>query len=163
MIYLLDQGEVEVSVGSRVIGTLRGGSIFGGWVAMAILPEQPATIHSITPTRCYIIRRSALQKLWTNFPEIQLALVDYLQEQWRLFNWVEWLHHIPLFQLCEEEVLSDIELMLDIRLFQEGDVAFQSTSPCESLCILLRGRASVELVTNHSSQDSSDVRCTLRP
>lgn len=155
-LYILDGGEVEVIVGNRVVGILGGGTVFGGFVSMGILPEQSATVQTITPCRCYIIYRRDLQKLWNHFPEVQVALEEYLQEQWRLFNWVEWLRLIPLFQACDEDLLVDFELALDVHVFQEGEVAFESNSACDSLCILIRGRATVELI--QQSADAGDSK-----
>jgi CRP-like cAMP-binding protein len=79
-LYLLVEGEVEVTDGGRVIATLSKGSAFG---EMAILSGAPrnATVRAAGPTRVYRIARDDFNHLLTHSRELAEGVQRLLQER----------------------------------------------------------------------------------
>lgn len=75
--YILNRGDVEVSLGDAVVAKLSDGTIFGELAVLGVSSKRTATVRASTFCDCRVLHRTLFSKVLSKYPEEH----DYYQNQ----------------------------------------------------------------------------------
>ncbi|KAM6986884.1 cGMP-dependent protein kinase 1-like [Aplochiton taeniatus] len=141
LVYVLEEGLVEVTKEGQKLCTINPGKVFG---ELAILYNctRTATVTALSDIKLWAIDRQGFQTIM-----MRTGLIKHSQ-------YMELLHSVPSFQSLPEDVLSKMADVLEETHYREGDYIIRQGATGDTFFIVSEGRVRV---TQQSSPNEEPV------
>ncbi|XP_038821322.1 cGMP-dependent protein kinase 1-like [Salvelinus namaycush] len=146
LVYVLEEGKVEVTKGEQKLCTIDPGKVFG---ELAILYNctRTATVTALTDIKLWAIDRQGFQTIM-----MRTGLIKHSQ-------YMEFLRSVPSFQLLPEDVLSKVADVLEETHYSEGDYIIRQGATGDTFFIISEGQ--VKVTQQKSSNEEPEFLTTL--
>ncbi|XP_072038563.1 cGMP-dependent protein kinase 1-like [Amphiura filiformis] len=144
LVYVLEEGKVEVTKEGKFLTTMTHGKVFG---ELAILYNctRTATVKALTNTKLWAIDRQCFQAIM-----MKTSLV-------RQAEYVDLLQKVPAFQQVPEETINKIADVVEEAYFDEGEYIVRQGAVGDTMYIILKGKCHV---TQRQDSSGSTVKHT---
>uniref|UniRef100_A0AAY4BPS6 cGMP-dependent protein kinase n=1 Tax=Denticeps clupeoides TaxID=299321 RepID=A0AAY4BPS6_9TELE len=160
LVYVLEEGRVEVTKDGKKLCTIEPGKVFG---ELAILYNctRTATVTALTDIKLWAIDRQGFQTIM-----MRTGLIRHSQ-------YMEFLRSVPSFQSLTEDVLSKVADVLEATHYRDGDYIIRQGATGDTFFIIsegqvrMRGRQSnLDVITQEDVRTASvtavgDVTCLV--
>ncbi|XP_029624853.1 cGMP-dependent protein kinase 1 isoform X2 [Salmo trutta] len=146
LVYVLEEGKVEVTKGEQKLCTIDPGKVFG---ELAILYNctRTATVTALTDIKLWAIDRQGFQTIM-----MRTGLIKHSQ-------YMEFLRSVPSFQSLPEDVLSKVADVLEETHYSEGDYIIRQGATGDTFFIISEGQ--VKVTQQKSSNEEPEFLTTL--
>ncbi|XP_062409980.1 cGMP-dependent protein kinase 1-like [Sardina pilchardus] len=130
LVYVLEEGEVEVTKGGQKLCTIEPGKLFG---ELAILYNctRTATVTALTDIKLWAIDRQGFQTIM-----MRTGLIKHSQ-------YMEFLRSVPSFKSLTEDVLSKVADVLEETHYGDGDYIIRQGATGDTFFIISEGQVKV--------------------
>ncbi|XP_036382682.1 cGMP-dependent protein kinase 1 [Megalops cyprinoides] len=130
LVYVLEEGKVEVTKEGQKLCTMDPGKVFG---ELAILYNctRTATVTALTDIKLWAIDRQCFQTIM-----MRTGLI-------RLSQYMEFLRSVPSFQALPEDVLSKVADVLEETHYSDGDYIIRQGATGDTFFIISEGQVNV--------------------
>ncbi|XP_015916401.1 cGMP-dependent protein kinase 1 isoform X4 [Parasteatoda tepidariorum] len=132
IVYVMEEGKIEVSKGNQYLCTLGPGKVFGE-LAILYNGTRTATITALTDCRLWAIERQCFQTIM-----MRSGLVRQAQ-------YTDFLKSVPTFRKLKEEILLKISDVLYEHSFKMGEYIIRQGAGGDTFYIISRGKVKVTL------------------
>lgn len=132
MLYIMEDGRVEVSKEGKVISHMSPGKVFGE-LAVLYNCKRTATIKAATGCKLYAIDRKCFQTIMMRTGLIRQA------------EYTNFLKSVPTFQSLQEETLIKIADVLEETFYTNGDYIIRQGARGDTFFIISKGRVRVTM------------------
>ncbi|KAJ8400934.1 hypothetical protein AAFF_G00388910 [Aldrovandia affinis] len=139
LVYVLEEGKVEVTKEGQKLCTMDPGKVFG---ELAILYNctRTATVTALTDIKLWAIDRQCFQTIM-----MRTGLI-------RQSQYMEFLRSVPSFQTLAEDVLSKVADVLEETHYSDGDYIIRQGAMGDTFFIISEGQVSVTKRTSASEE-----------
>ncbi|GFW52486.1 hypothetical protein TNCV_404141 [Trichonephila clavipes] len=132
VVFVMEEGKIEVSKGNRYLCTLGPGKVFG---ELAILYNctRTATVTALSDCRLWAIERQCFQTIM-----MRTGLVRQAQ-------YTDFLKSVPTFRKLKEDMLIKIADVLEETTYKYGDYIIRQGARGDTFYIISRGRVKVTI------------------
>ncbi|KAF8767214.1 cGMP-dependent protein kinase like protein [Argiope bruennichi] len=132
VVFVMEEGKIEVSKGNRSLCTLGPGKVFG---ELAILYNctRTATVTALSDCRLWAIERQCFQTIM-----MRTGLVRQAQ-------YTDFLKSVPTFRKLKEDMLIKIADVLEETTYKYGDYIIRQGARGDTFYIISRGRVKVTI------------------
>ncbi|GFU37826.1 hypothetical protein NPIL_457391 [Nephila pilipes] len=132
VVFVMEEGKIEVSKGNRFLCTLGPGKVFG---ELAILYNctRTATVTALSDCRLWAIERQCFQTIM-----MRTGLVRQAQ-------YTDFLKSVPTFRKLKEDMLIKIADVLEETSYKFGDYIIRQGARGDTFYIISRGRVKVTI------------------
>ncbi|GBN76791.1 cGMP-dependent protein kinase, isozyme 2 forms cD4/T1/T3A/T3B [Araneus ventricosus] len=132
VVFVMEEGKIEVSKGNRSLCTLGPGKVFG---ELAILYNctRTATVTALSDCRLWAIERQCFQTIM-----MRTGLVRQAQ-------YTDFLKSVPTFRKLKEDMLIKIADVLEETSYKYGDYIIRQGARGDTFYIISRGRVKVTI------------------
>lgn len=140
IVFVLEEGKVEVTKGGRLLCHLGIGKVFG---ELAILYNctRTATVKALTDCTLWAIERQCFQTIM-----MRTALV-------RQAEYTDFLKSVPTFRKLNEETLIKIADVLEETTYNQGDYIIRQGARGDTFFIISKGEVKVTMKLPDSDED----------
>ncbi|XP_030624578.1 cGMP-dependent protein kinase 1-like isoform X3 [Chanos chanos] len=130
LVYVLEEGKVEVTKGGQKLCTIEPGKVFG---ELAILYNctRTATVTALTDIKLWAIDRQGFQTIM-----MRTGLIRHSQ-------YMELLRSVPSFKALTEDVLSKVADVLEETHYSDGDYLIRQGATGDTFFIISEGQVKV--------------------
>ncbi|XP_063067282.1 cGMP-dependent protein kinase 1-like [Engraulis encrasicolus] len=130
LVYVLEEGVVEVTKGGQKLCTIEPGKVFG---ELAILYNctRTATVTALTDIKLWAIDRQGFQTIM-----MRTGLIKHSQ-------YMEFLRSVPSFKTLTEDVLSKVADVLEETHYSDGDYIIRQGATGDTFFIISEGQVKV--------------------
>ncbi|KAG5840551.1 hypothetical protein ANANG_G00189980 [Anguilla anguilla] len=130
LVYVLEEGKVEVTKEGQKLCTMDPGKVFG---ELAILYNctRTATVTALTDIKLWAIDRQCFQTIM-----MRTGLIRHSQ-------YMEFLRSVPSFQTLPEDVLSKVADVLEETHYSDGDYIIRQGATGDTFFIISEGQVNV--------------------
>ncbi|KAI1900792.1 hypothetical protein AGOR_G00053520 [Albula goreensis] len=130
LVYVLEEGKVEVTKEGQKLCTMDPGKVFG---ELAILYNctRTATVTALTDIKLWAIDRQGFQTIM-----MRTGLIRHSQ-------YMEFLRSVPSFQTLPEDVLSKVADVLEETHYSDGDYIIRQGATGDTFFIISEGQVNV--------------------
>lgn len=145
------EGSVEVTINtagydSLTLANLGEGDVFGEMAALTGYPRS-ATVSSIDELYLLEIPSEVLKELMKISPKFkELIEGKYTERAVRTY-----LRKVPLFGNLSDTMIKELEVKVQLKSFNQGDIIFREGNPGDSLHIIRNGF--VKITKQHANKD----------
>ncbi|XP_045138228.1 cGMP-dependent protein kinase, isozyme 2 forms cD4/T1/T3A/T3B-like isoform X5 [Portunus trituberculatus] len=132
MLYIMEEGRVEVSKEGKVLCYMSPGKVFGE-LAILYNCKRTATIKAATSCKLYAIDRKCFQTIMMRTCLIRQA------------EYTNFLKSVPTFQSLQEETLIKIADVLEETYYTQGDYIIRQGARGDTFFIISKGRVRVTM------------------
>lgn len=132
MLYIMEEGRVEVSKEGKVLCYMSPGKVFGE-LAILYNCKRTATIKAATACKLYAIDRKCFQTIMMRTCLIRQA------------EYTNFLKSVPTFQSLQEETLIKIADVLEETFYGQGDYIIRQGARGDTFFIISKGRVRVTM------------------
>lgn len=132
MLYIMEEGRVEVSKEGKVLCYMSPGKVFGE-LAILYNCKRTATIKAATSCKLYAIDRKCFQTIMMRTCLIRQA------------EYTNFLKSVPTFQSLQEETLIKIADVLEETYYNQGDYIIRQGARGDTFFIISKGRVRVTM------------------
>ncbi|XP_065156366.1 cGMP-dependent protein kinase, isozyme 2 forms cD4/T1/T3A/T3B isoform X3 [Atheta coriaria] len=141
IVYVLEEGRVEVSRENKYLSTLAPGKVLGE-LAILYNCKRTATIKAATDCKLWAIDRPCFQTIMMRTGLIRQA------------EYTDFLKSVPIFKGLPEDTLIKISDILDEVTYQEGDYIIRQGARGDTFFIISKGRVQVTM----KQEDAGDEK-----
>uniref|UniRef100_A0A8C9RGI7 cGMP-dependent protein kinase n=1 Tax=Scleropages formosus TaxID=113540 RepID=A0A8C9RGI7_SCLFO len=141
LVYVLEEGKVEVTKEGHKLCTMGPGKIFGE-LAVLYNCTRAATVTALTDIKLWTINRQCFQTIM-----MRTGLIRHSQH-------MEFLRSVPSFQSLPEDVLSKVADALEEARYADGDYIIRQGATGDTFFIISEGQVKV---TKEKSGDEEPV------
>ncbi|PVD38919.1 hypothetical protein C0Q70_01544 [Pomacea canaliculata] len=148
LVYVMEEGKVEVSKEGQKLCTMGAGKVFG---ELAILYNctRTATVKALTNCRLWAIDRPCFQSIM-----MRTGLLRHSEH-------MDFLRSVPTFQGLPEETLSKIADVLEEAHYNNGEYIIRQGARGDTFYIIAKGKVKVTK-RNSKTQDEQVIRCLTK-
>ncbi|XP_067114055.1 cGMP-dependent protein kinase 1-like isoform X4 [Osmerus mordax] len=130
LVYVLEEGLVEVTKEGKKLCTINPGKVFG---ELAILYNctRTATVTALTDITLWAIDRQGFQTIM-----MRTGLIKHSQ-------YMEFIHSVPSFQSLPEDVLSKVADVMEETHYSDGDYIIRQGATGDTFFIISEGQLTV--------------------
>ncbi|XP_061732188.1 cGMP-dependent protein kinase 1-like isoform X2 [Nerophis ophidion] len=141
MVYVLEEGMVEVTKGGKKLCTIGPGNVFG---ELAILYNctRTATVTALTDVKLWAIDRQGFQTIM-----MRTGLIKHSQ-------YTDFLRSVPSFQSLTEDVLSKLADVLEETHYSDGDYIIRQGATGDTFFIISEGQVNVSQQSASSGEQA---------
>ncbi|XP_023657303.1 cGMP-dependent protein kinase 1 isoform X2 [Paramormyrops kingsleyae] len=146
LVYVLEEGKVEVTKENQKLCTMDPGRVFG---ELAILYNctRTATVTALTDIKLWAINRQCFQTIM-----MRTGLIRHSQ-------YMEFLRSVPSFQPLPEDVLSKVADVLEETHYADGDYLIRQGATGDTFFIISEGQ--VKVTKDKSANEETVLLSTL--
>ncbi|XP_028827450.1 cGMP-dependent protein kinase 1-like isoform X2 [Denticeps clupeoides] len=139
LVYVLEEGRVEVTKDGKKLCTIEPGKVFG---ELAILYNctRTATVTALTDIKLWAIDRQGFQTIM-----MRTGLIRHSQ-------YMEFLRSVPSFQSLTEDVLSKVADVLEATHYRDGDYIIRQGATGDTFFIISEGQVKVTQQTSANEE-----------
>lgn len=141
VLYILHEGEMEVSKDGRVLSRMKFGQLFGE-LAILYNCQRTATVTALSKCTVYAIDRLCFQTI---------MMRTGLKKQ---AEYTAFLKSVPTFKDLPEEALIKISDVLDEMTYNHGDYIIRQGARGDTFYIIRRGRVNVTIKSANSLEET---------
>uniref|UniRef100_A0A8C9SLI4 cGMP-dependent protein kinase n=1 Tax=Scleropages formosus TaxID=113540 RepID=A0A8C9SLI4_SCLFO len=130
LVYVLEEGKVEVTKEGHKLCTMGPGKIFGE-LAVLYNCTRAATVTALTDIKLWTINRQCFQTIM-----MRTGLIRHSQH-------MEFLRSVPSFQSLPEDVLSKVADALEEARYADGDYIIRQGATGDTFFIISEGQVSI--------------------
>ncbi|XP_073992116.1 cGMP-dependent protein kinase for isoform X3 [Rhodnius prolixus] len=132
IVYVMEEGRVEVSRENKYLSTLAPGKVFGE-LAILYNCKRTATIKAATDCKLWAIERQCFQTIMMRTGLIRQA------------EYTDFLKSVPIFKNLPEETLIKISDVLEETYYNEGDYIIRQGARGDTFFIISKGQVKVTI------------------
>ncbi|KAK7791456.1 hypothetical protein R5R35_001379 [Gryllus longicercus] len=132
IVYVMEEGRVEVSRESKYLSTLAPGKVFGE-LAILYNCKRTATIKAATDCKLWAIERQCFQTIMMRTGLIRQA------------EYTDFLKSVPIFKNLPEDTLTKISDVLEETFYNEGDYIIRQGARGDTFFIISKGKVKVTI------------------
>ncbi|XP_063243758.1 cGMP-dependent protein kinase, isozyme 2 forms cD4/T1/T3A/T3B isoform X2 [Bacillus rossius redtenbacheri] len=132
IVYVMEEGRVEVSRESKYLSTLAPGKVFGE-LAILYNCKRTATIKAASDCKLWAIERQCFQTIMMRTGLIRQA------------EYTDFLKSVPIFKDLPEETLIKISDVLEETFYNEGDYIVRQGARGDTFFIISKGKVKVTI------------------
>ncbi|XP_069699973.1 cGMP-dependent protein kinase, isozyme 2 forms cD4/T1/T3A/T3B isoform X2 [Periplaneta americana] len=132
IVYVMEEGRVEVSRENKYLSTLAPGKVFGE-LAILYNCKRTATIKAATHCKLWAIERQCFQTIMMRTGLIRQA------------EYTDFLKSVPIFKNLPEETLTKISDVLEETFYNEGDYIIRQGARGDTFFIISKGQVRVTI------------------
>ncbi|XP_069942431.1 cGMP-dependent protein kinase 1 isoform X2 [Cherax quadricarinatus] len=140
MLYIMEEGKVEVSKEGKLLCHMSPGKVFGE-LAILYNCKRTATIKAATGCKLYAIDRKCFQTIMMRTGLIRQA------------EYTNFLKSVPTFQTLQEETLIKIADVLEETYYGQGDYIIRQGARGDTFFIISKGRVRVTMKSPGSLEE----------
>lgn len=140
IVYVMEEGRVEVSREGRYLSTLSGAKVLGE-LAILYNCQRTATITANTDCKLWAIERQCFQTIMMRTGLIRQA------------EYSEFLKSIPIFKNQPEDILIKISDVLEETFYQKGDYIVRQGARGDTFFIISKGQVRVTIRQNNTEEE----------
>ncbi|XP_046969376.1 cGMP-dependent protein kinase, isozyme 2 forms cD4/T1/T3A/T3B isoform X3 [Vanessa cardui] len=130
IVYVMEEGRVEVSRENKYLSTMAPGKVFGE-LAILYNCKRTATIKAATDCRLWAIERQCFQTIMMRTGLIRQA------------EYTDFLKSVPIFKNLSEDTLIKISDVLEETHYQNGDYIIRQGARGDTFFIISKGQVKV--------------------
>ncbi|XP_041755476.1 cGMP-dependent protein kinase 1-like [Coregonus clupeaformis] len=146
LVYVLEEGKVEVTKGGQKLCTMDPGKVFGE-LAVLYNCTRTATVTALTDIKLWVIDRQGFQTIM-----MSNGLIKH-------FQYMEFIRSVPSFQSLPEDILSKVADVLEETHYSEGDYSIRQGATGDTFFIISEGQ--VKVTQQKSSNENPEFLTTL--
>lgn len=140
IVYVMEEGRVEVSRENKYLSTLAPGKVFGE-LAILYNCKRTATIKAASDCKLWAIERQCFQTIMMRTGLIRQA------------EYNDFLKSVPIFKDLPEETLIKISDVLEETFYKEGDYIIRQGARGDTFFIISKGKVKVTMKQPSSSEE----------
>uniref|UniRef100_A0A0V0G4D3 cGMP-dependent protein kinase n=1 Tax=Triatoma dimidiata TaxID=72491 RepID=A0A0V0G4D3_TRIDM len=140
IVYVMEEGRVEVSRENKYLSTLAPGKVFGE-LAILYNCKRTATIKAATDCKLWAIERQCFQTIMMRTGLIRQA------------EYTDFLKSVPIFKNLPEETLIKISDVLEETYYNEGDYIIRQGARGDTFFIINKGQVKVTIKQPNSLEE----------
>uniref|UniRef100_A0A8D8Y431 cGMP-dependent protein kinase n=1 Tax=Cacopsylla melanoneura TaxID=428564 RepID=A0A8D8Y431_9HEMI len=140
IVYVMEEGRVEVSRENKYLSTLAPGKVFGE-LAILYNCKRTATIKAATDCKLWAIERQCFQTIMMRTGLIRQA------------EYSDFLKSVPIFKDLPEETLIKISDVLEETFYKEGDYIIRQGARGDTFFIISKGKVKVTMKQPNSTEE----------
>uniref|UniRef100_A0A224XKS9 cGMP-dependent protein kinase n=1 Tax=Panstrongylus lignarius TaxID=156445 RepID=A0A224XKS9_9HEMI len=140
IVYVMEEGRVEVSRENKYLSTLAPGKVFGE-LAILYNCKRTATIKAATDCKLWAIERQCFQTIMMRTGLIRQA------------EYTDFLKSVPIFKNLPEETLIKISDVLEETYYNEGDYIIRQGARGDTFFIISKGQVKVTIKQPNSLEE----------
>ncbi|KAG7312324.1 hypothetical protein JYU34_001805 [Plutella xylostella] len=147
IVYVMEEGRVEVSRENKYLSTMAPGKVFGE-LAILYNCKRTATIKAATDCRLWAIERQCFQTIMMRTGLIRQA------------EYTDFLKSVPIFKDLPEDTLIKISDVLEETHYQNGDYIIRQGARGDTFFIISKGQ--VKVTQKQNSNDEKFIRTLVK-
>lgn len=144
IVYVMEEGRVEVSRENKYLSTLAPGKVLGE-LAILYNCKRTATIKAATDCKLWAIERQCFQTIMMRTGLIRQA------------EYTDFLKSVPIFKNLPEETLAKISDVLEETFYRPGDYIIRQGARGDTFFIISKGQVKVT-IKQPNSEDEKYIR-----
>ncbi|XP_018915730.1 cGMP-dependent protein kinase, isozyme 2 forms cD4/T1/T3A/T3B isoform X2 [Bemisia tabaci] len=140
IVYVMEEGSVEVSREDKYLSTIAPGKVFGE-LAILYNCKRTATIKAATDCKLWAIERQCFQTIMMRTGLIRQA------------EYTDFLKSVPLFKDLPEETLIKISDVLEETFYNDGDYIIRQGARGDTFFIISKGKVKVTMKQENSAEE----------
>ncbi|XP_059479855.1 cGMP-dependent protein kinase, isozyme 2 forms cD4/T1/T3A/T3B isoform X1 [Neocloeon triangulifer] len=140
IVYVMEEGRVEVSRDEKYLSTLAPGKVFGE-LAILYNCKRTATIKAATDCKLWAIDRQCFQTIMMRTGLIRQA------------EYTDFLKSVPIFKNLPEDTLIKISDVLEETFYNEGDYIVRQGARGDTFFIISKGKVKVTIKQQDTTQE----------
>ncbi|XP_039298371.1 cGMP-dependent protein kinase, isozyme 2 forms cD4/T1/T3A/T3B isoform X5 [Nilaparvata lugens] len=140
IVYVMEEGRVEVSREHKYLSTLAPGKVFGE-LAILYNCKRTATIKAASDCKLWAIERQCFQTIMMRTGLIRQA------------EYTDFLKSVPIFKNLPEETLIKISDVLEETFYNEGDYIIRQGARGDTFFIISKGKVKVTMKQPNSNDE----------
>ncbi|XP_046673108.1 cGMP-dependent protein kinase, isozyme 2 forms cD4/T1/T3A/T3B isoform X3 [Homalodisca vitripennis] len=140
IVYVMEEGRVEVSRESKYLSTLAPGKVFGE-LAILYNCKRTATIKAASDCKLWAIERQCFQTIMMRTGLIRQA------------EYTDFLKSVPIFKNLPEETLIKISDVLEETFYNEGDYIIRQGARGDTFFIISKGKVKVTIKQPNTEEE----------
>ncbi|XP_054267615.1 cGMP-dependent protein kinase, isozyme 2 forms cD4/T1/T3A/T3B isoform X3 [Macrosteles quadrilineatus] len=140
IVYVMEEGRVEVSRENKYLSTLAPGKVFGE-LAILYNCKRTATIKAASDCKLWAIERQCFQTIMMRTGLIRQA------------EYTDFLKSVPIFKNLPEETLIKISDVLEETFYNEGDYIIRQGARGDTFFIISKGKVKVTIKQPNTEED----------
>lgn len=140
IVYVLEEGRVEVSREDKYLSTLTPGKVLGE-LAILYNCKRTATIKAATDCKLWAIERQCFQTIMMRTGLIRQA------------EYTDFLKSVPIFKNLSDDTLIKISDVLEDTFYSYGDYIIRQGARGDTFFIISKGRVKVTIKQPNSSEE----------
>ncbi|XP_066992526.1 cGMP-dependent protein kinase, isozyme 2 forms cD4/T1/T3A/T3B isoform X2 [Anabrus simplex] len=132
IVYVMEEGRVEVSRDGKYLSTLAPGKVFGE-LAILYNCKRTATIKAASDCKLWAIERQCFQTIMMRTGLIRQA------------EYTDFLKSVPIFKNLPEDTLTKISDVLEETFYNEGDYIIRQGARGDTFFIISKGQVKVTI------------------
>ncbi|XP_021933459.1 cGMP-dependent protein kinase, isozyme 2 forms cD4/T1/T3A/T3B isoform X1 [Zootermopsis nevadensis] len=140
IVYVMEEGRVEVSRENKYLSTLAPGKVFGE-LAILYNCKRTATIKAATDCKLWAIERQCFQTIMMRTGLIRQA------------EYTDFLKSVPIFKNLPEETLTKISDVLEETFYNPGDYIIRQGARGDTFFIISKGQVKVTIKQPNSGEE----------
>ncbi|KAK5641360.1 hypothetical protein RI129_009907 [Pyrocoelia pectoralis] len=140
IVYVLEEGRVEVSRENKYLSTLTPGKVLGE-LAILYNCKRTATIKAATDCKLWAIERQCFQTIMMRTGLIRQA------------EYTDFLKSVPIFKNLSDDTLIKISDVLEETYYSYGDYIIRQGARGDTFFIISKGRVKVTIKQPNSSEE----------
>ncbi|XP_033608588.1 cGMP-dependent protein kinase, isozyme 2 forms cD4/T1/T3A/T3B isoform X3 [Cryptotermes secundus] len=140
IVYVMEEGRVEVSRENKYLSTLAPGKVFGE-LAILYNCKRTATIKAATDCKLWAIERQCFQTIMMRTGLIRQA------------EYTDFLKSVPIFKNLPEETLTKISDVLEETFYAPGDYIIRQGARGDTFFIISKGQVKVTIKQPNTEEE----------
>ncbi|XP_071438943.1 cGMP-dependent protein kinase, isozyme 2 forms cD4/T1/T3A/T3B isoform X1 [Hetaerina americana] len=140
IVYVMEEGQVEVSRDGKLLSTLSPGKVLGE-LAILYNCKRTATIKAATDCKLWAIERQCFQTIMMRTGLIRQA------------EYTDFLKSVPIFKNLPEDTLIKISDVLEETYYNEGDYIIRQGARGDTFFIISKGKVKVTIKQGNNLQE----------
>lgn len=140
IVYVMEEGRVEVSREHKYLSTLAPGKVFGE-LAILYNCKRTATIKAASDCKLWAIERQCFQTIMMRTGLIRQA------------EYTDFLKSVPIFKNLPEETLIKISDVLEETFYNEGDYIIRQGARGDTFFIISKGKVKVTMKQPNTNEE----------
>ncbi|XP_046405262.1 cGMP-dependent protein kinase, isozyme 2 forms cD4/T1/T3A/T3B isoform X1 [Ischnura elegans] len=140
IVYVMEEGQVEVSRDGKLLSTLSPGKVFGE-LAILYNCKRTATIKAATDCKLWAIERQCFQTIMMRTGLMRQA------------EYTDFLKSVPIFKNLPEDTLIKISDVLEETYYNEGDYIIRQGARGDTFFIISKGKVKVTIKQGNNLQE----------
>ncbi|XP_045476207.1 cGMP-dependent protein kinase, isozyme 2 forms cD4/T1/T3A/T3B isoform X2 [Harmonia axyridis] len=140
IVYVLEEGTVEVSRDNKFLSTIRGGKVLGE-LAILYNCQRTATIKAASDCKLWAIERQCFQTIMMRTGLIRQA------------EYTDFLKSVPIFKNLPEDTLIKISDVLEETFYAQGDYIVRQGARGDTFFIISKGKVKVTMKTGNDVEE----------
>jgi len=140
IVYVMEEGRVEVSRESKYLSTLAPGKVFGE-LAILYNCKRTATIKAASDCKLWAIERQCFQTIMMRTGLIRQA------------EYTDFLKSVPIFKNLPEDTLIKISDVLEETFYNEGDYIIRQGARGDTFFIISKGKVKVTIKQPNTEEE----------